>query len=235
MSSETNVPDTTQTDTGDVEPRATNQLTPPSKTDGFTSQTSPSYSNASIPMPGDWAQYPAVLNWTIQVYAYKTDLKSKACIIMVHSGNIQSIVAEVRLTHKITSVNNGASGSFVNHLPRTNDGQQDGQNYRYTIDFNENLNLVDKNSNPFEYNAVFRDEYTRSGFIQNGDYAGNEVVFSLRKAPLGREPGEPRAFTQQIHGLSEFKCDLKSSGTYDFTLSFDAGSTAVTKNITVSL
>ncbi len=94
-------------------------------------QTFPSYSNDSISMPGDWAQYPAVLDWTIQVYAYKIDSQSKACIIMVHSGSIQSIIAEVRLTHTITSADNG-SGAFVNHLPRTNDGQQDGQNYRCT-------------------------------------------------------------------------------------------------------
>ncbi|KAF8877482.1 hypothetical protein CPB85DRAFT_1443605 [Mucidula mucida] len=61
MASEAEVPHITELKL-EVETRATNDLTPPSKTDGFKQQSFPSYSNASIPMPGEWSQYPTQIN-----------------------------------------------------------------------------------------------------------------------------------------------------------------------------
>ncbi|KAF8884544.1 hypothetical protein CPB85DRAFT_1258693 [Mucidula mucida] len=166
MSSEAEVSDITELEL-EVETRATNDLTPHSKTDGFKQEAFPAYSNTSLPSLASGPNIRRGSTGPLKSTPTRFNEKSQACFILVHRGSFRSIISLVRLTHKITSVNNGASGAFANHFPRTNNGRKDGQSY--------NSQLVSKDSNSSEHNTTFKDDYTRYATLQTGNFTRNDA------------------------------------------------------------
>ncbi|KAJ7436159.1 hypothetical protein B0H11DRAFT_2032380 [Mycena galericulata] len=210
-----------------------NELTAPPGTANVLVQSIQVFSNAKINLPDGWSGHPGTISWAIRCYCYK-EVESGVRFVMLHSGSTDTIIADVRLKHEIKIVGN--VGGFEKHLP-TN-GVADGLTHKYNIDYAETMNLQKRDSNEFAFNAKYQDAYTRYGFIQTGENLSQSVRFILKKDPgYGRQLEDPKAFTQPIHGLSEFFCPVQSTGKYEFEFEFsiDAGAAATTTKHKISL
>ncbi|KAF8902302.1 hypothetical protein CPB85DRAFT_1256063 [Mucidula mucida] len=168
------------------ETRATNDLTPHSKTDGFKQEAFPAYSNTSLPSLASGPNIRRGSTGPLKSTPTRFNEKSQACFILIHRGSVQSII----------------SRSVREPLSQDEQWPERRPELQLRNRIFGEAQLVSKDSNSSEHNTTFKDDYTRYATLQTGNFTRNDAYFSLKKAPLGQKTAELglRAYTNQIHG-----------------------------------
>ncbi|KAF9489345.1 hypothetical protein BDN71DRAFT_1512200 [Pleurotus eryngii] len=167
------------------------RLMPPPGTNYFKRQSETIFDNLKYQnLYGTWV---STLNWRCDIYVFVSGaapddprFREKGGVItvmIVHQGLLEMPPTQgtSERTDFVQKVLASTSLSSIKQFPTTNSAAQSGDNYQYTINYQESIPLFKNHGNEvFMFDAAYKDNSTLVKTKQTGSEVTNGVQFALQ-------------------------------------------------------